>query len=527
MSQSVPPCPHTANVPLSSIGFYAIGGPATWVATPGNPHELASLFDWCRREGHQAIVTGKGSNMLFSDDGFPGVVISIAAMSRMWRVSDSSFFCEAGVENSAVAMRLMEAGRSGGEWLYRLPGMIGATVRMNGRCYGREASEVTAGAVSITLDGTVRWRSNEELFLGYKQTSLMQGTEVVAGVLLDLPLTAPAGEIRAAMEGYGRDREAKHQFDHPSCGSTFKNSYAAGRPSGQIFESLGFKGRREGGALVSPHHANFIFNTGGARAIDVLRLAARMRTEAMEKAGAELELELQCAGLFEAELLDACGVPAVPEPSRPGYAWAGLLQFRAPESAACPRTLLQGPLLDYSGTGERFPYGLTVSVEQLAPLDDAMQHPEHPFLRWSTSGALESSFPVNPPTPAGTFTDRLWESSVSELFIGNDDGYLEFEMTPEMQWVALRFEAPRKRSAGHETPVVSLWNEDVRRFSGPDGFGMELSYRLVGPFIRNGILSLQCCSSLGEGRYGLFPWWNDAGTPDFHQPGRYCGVRLI
>ncbi len=527
MPHADPPCPYTRNVLLSSIGYYAIGGPASWVATPGNPGELASLFDWCRREGHKAIVTGKGSNMLFSDEGFPGVVISTAGMSRMWRVSDSSFFCEAGVSNSDVAVRLMDAGRSGGEWLYRLPGMIGATVRMNGRCYGREASEVTVGAVTVTLDGTVRWRSKKELFLGYKETSLMQGTEVVAGVLLDLPQTAPAAEIRAAMDGYGRDREAKHQFDHPSCGSTFKNSYAAGRPSGQIFESLGFKGCREGGAQVSPHHANFIFNTGDARAVDVLRLAARMRKDAMEKEGAELELELQCAGLFETSLLEACGVHAVPEPSRPGYSRAGLLRFGEPEEPSFPRLLLEGPLVDYSGTGDRFPSGLTVSAEQLVQLDEARMHPGRPFIRWSTSGSVETSFTMKPETPAGTFTDRLWESSVSELFIGHDDGYLELEMTPEGQWVALRFDAARRRSAGHDRPGASLWNEDVQRFAGPNGFGMELSYRLVEPFIREGILPLQCCSSLGEGRYGLFPWWNDAGEPDFHQPGRFCGVRLV
>lgn len=526
MTNSFPPCPHARNVPLSSIGYYAIGGPASWIATPRNPHELASLLAWCRREGHKAIVTGKGSNMLFSDEGFPGVVISTSSMRRMWRLSGSAFFCEAGVDNSDVALRLMEAGRSGGEWLYRLPGMIGATVRMNGRCYGREASEVTLGAVTVTLDGTVRWRTRAELFLGYKETSLMQGTEVVAGVLLDLPQAAPLAEIRAAMDGYGRDRESKHQFDHPSCGSTFKNSYAAGRPSGQIFESLGFKGRREGGAQVSAHHANFIFNTGNAKAVDVLRLAAQMRTEARETAGADLELELQCAGLFDASLLETCGVPAVADPARTGYAWAGLLKFGEP-AAAFPRTLLHGPLLEYSGKDYGFPPGLTATVEQLAPLQEAMAHPGRPFLRWSTSGASDATFPLKPAAPAGSFADRLWESSVSELFVGNADGYLEFEMAPEGQWVALSFDAPRKRSRAHATPEPSLWEDDVRNVEDSDSFGMELSYRLIEPFLRGGELLLQCCASLGEGRYGLFPWWNENGVPDFHQPGRFCRVRLV
>jgi UDP-N-acetylmuramate dehydrogenase len=66
----------------------------------------------------------------------------------------------------------------------------------------------------------------------------------------------------------------------------------------------------------------------------------------------------------------------------------------------------------------------------------------------------------------------------------------------------------------------------MKRFSGPSGFGMELPYALLEPFINDGHLTLQCCASLGEKRYGLFPWWHDPGTPDFHQPARFCPVRL-
>ena len=527
MPERTPPCPFEENVPLATVGYYEIGGVARWIARPESVGELAELLSWCRRRGLPVIVTGKGSNMLFSDEGFPGVVVSTAGMARLWRGSEDELFCEAGVENSAVALRLQECGMSGGEWLYRLPGMIGATVRMNGRCYGLEASEVTVGVATVGLDGTVRWRMKAEVFRGYKETSLMEGSEIVAGALLRFTGRKEPDEIMAAMAAYEQDRESKHQFDFPSCGSTFKNSYAAGRPSGRIFESLGFKGRREGGAMVSEHHANFIFNTGNARAEDVLRLAAAMRTAAREQAGAELELEVQCAGLFDTELLEVCGVPSVPEGERPGMAWAGLLRFPEGEAESFPRTLMDGPLLDYSGLDFGFTAGVRVRIEQLAPLSAARMEPDRPFIRWSTVDPSGSAFPLRPSAPVGSFVDRLWESSVSELFVGGEDGYLEFEVTPEGHWVALRFDGVRRRAEGHDAPSERFWHGQLKSFVASEGFGMELSFGLLEPFIRDGELRMQCCASPGEGRFGLLPWWHAPGTPDFHQPSRFCPVRLV
>jgi len=522
-------CPFREHVDLSTVGYYAIGGEARWLLLPGTVAELAAALAQCRQHAIPVIIAGKGTNMLFSDEHFPGAVISLGSMNRIIRLSDTLFFCEAGVENTDLALRLQQAGRTGGEWLYRLPGSLGATVRMNGRCYGRETSAVTRSVVTVGLDGVIRFREGCEVFLGYKHTSLMQRPEIVVGALLEFDSEDDPEAIGRRMQEYSDDRDAKHQFDYPSCGSTFKNSYEAGRPSGQIFDALGFRGRSEGGAQVSDHHANFIFNTGGAKAVDVLRLAAAMRTAAREQVGANLDLELHCAGLFEMALLDQCGIASTPEPSRPGYGWTGLLRFPDFGAAVFPRTLLHGPMLGYACTDAEFPFGITVRVEQLASLEEARRAPEKPFIRWTTRDESSTAFPLRPDAPAGAFVDRLWESSVSELFIGGRDGegYLEFELTPEGHWVALRFDAPRHRAAGHEKPSEALWLGKVQLFAGDQGFGMELSYELLEPFIRDGSLHLQCAASLGNGRYGLIPWWCDDGKADFHQPGKFCEVRLV
>jgi UDP-N-acetylmuramate dehydrogenase len=526
MSEKMPPCPCEENVLLSTVGYYAIGGRARWFASPRSIRDMTALLDWCRRLEMRVIVTGKGSNMLFSDEDFPGVVVSTGSMCRMFWISEHELFCEAGVENTDVAIELMKAGRTGGEWLFRLPGMIGATVRMNGRCYGREMSGVTNGVVTAGLDGTVRCLGREGVFLGYKETSLMKSPEIVVGVVLEFRESMDPEVIRGVMYGYEKDRETKRQFDYPSCGSAFKNSYAAGRPSGQIFESLGFKGRSVGGAMVSDHHANFIFNTGGAKADDVLRLAGMMRTAAREQAGADLDLEVQCAGSFDAALLEACGVPSVPDGSRPGKAWAGVMGFQESAATSFPRTLMQGPMLDYSAGDRRFPAGIDVEVVQLVPLEEARLHPDRPFIRWTTRDASHTAFPLQPDAPEGAFVDRLWEFSVSELFVGGDDGYLEFEISPGRHWVSLRFDFPRRRTLGHELLSEMAWKGFLTPFAGGDGFGMEFTCALLEPYIRDGLLPLQCCASLGGQRYGLFPWWDEPGTVDFHQPDRFCHVRL-
>ncbi len=522
----LPPCPATENVSLAGIGYYGIGGLARWLASPRSVGEIGALLGWCRSEGFPVIVTGRGSNMLFSDEPFDGVVVSTAAMNRMFWLSPTELFCEAGVDNTDLSLALLAASKTGGEWLYRLPGMVGSTVRMNGRCYGREISEVTRGIVAMGLDGTLRWLDPHEVFRGYKETSLMGNREIVAGVVLGFPESADQSAIRAAMDGYGADRDAKHQFDYPSCGSTFKNSRAAGRPSGKIFEELGFRGRRIGGAMVSEHHANFIFNTGNARADEVLQLAASMRRAAREVAHVELELELQCAGLFDQGLLDACGIPCVPHPEKPGMAWAGLMDHVINAPDAFPRMLLSGPLLDYGCGPSGFPSGSMVAVQQLASLTDAARNPSAPFIRWETFVGQGHPFRSLPDEPDGSFVDRLWAFDVAELFIGWPDGYLEFEMTPKGHWVALGFSAPRQRAPGHAVPDARLWSGVLRRLSGDGRFGMEFSYTQLASCIRRDILPLQCCASLALGMHGLFPWWNDAGAPDFHQPSRFFMARL-
>ena len=535
------PCFYESEVSLATRTYFGIGGTARFLAHPSTPRELAELLLWNRDHHFPLVLMGQGSNILFSDTAFPGIVITLDRMQSLFWLSDDDLFCEAGADNTLIANELLKRSRGGGEWLYRLPGQIGSTVRMNARCFGGEISNITKGIITLSIGGQLRWQTPDEVFHGYKHTSLMDKPKIVVAVILHFPLTRSQQEINTLMQGYNDERSKKHHFDFPSCGSTFKNNYTAGRSSGSIFEELGFKGQHEGGAMVSDHHANFIFNKGGATASDVLKLAAKMRTAALEKANVQLDLEVECIGLFASKLLAPCGVRHVADSNDPSKGWAGLFwnpqhkpEIKDIPEPNFPQILIQGPLVGYRGMDREIPSGTFVEVQQLISLKDAIADPDSAFLRWTTrSGGNSALFSIQPPSiyPAGNFTDGLWNYGVSELFVAHGDqhsDYLEFEMTSEGHWLALRFTDPRKRDESSDIPSPAPWANDVRMIGDKKCFGMEFSYKLLQPLIKKETIALQCCSSSGTGEYGLFPWWEPSSAPaDFHQPAHYFRVRLL
>jgi UDP-N-acetylmuramate dehydrogenase len=536
MSELSIPCSFERDILLSQKAYYGIGGRAMAVAFPESVAELADLLFWNRAKNYPLALMGSGTNILFSDEPFPGIVISFENMRRMFWISETDLYCEAGVENTRIAEELLRYRRSGGEWLFRLPGQIGSTVRMNARCFGGEISSITAGIAALHADSRLLWRYPEEVFKGYKQTSLMESREIVAAVILRFPLKGSSTDMERLMCRCEQERDEKHHFDFPSCGSTFKNNYDAGRSSGKIFDELGFRGQKEGGAEVSEYHANFIFNRNGATARDVLGLAGRMRTAAIERAGVLLDLEVQCVGKFDRYLLDLCGVPYTADLHDNSRGWAGLWWtpekkvLPAPEFFPC--TILEGPVTGYFGRDREYPPGVFVAVEQLVSLEKARKKPDEPFLRWTTASDDAAAFGKRPQelTAEGRFIDGLWDFSVSELFVGHGDrknGYLEFEMDPDANWVALRFRASREREDGFEELSGKRWEKQVRRFTANGSFGMEFTFSLLKPFITGDVIAVQCCASTGMKKYGLLPCWPGQKEPaDFHQPAGFFRAGL-
>jgi UDP-N-acetylmuramate dehydrogenase len=533
-----------SNVILTECVYYRIGGVARYFGEPDTFAEVREVVLWARKNELPFAYLGAGSNSLFSDEAFAGVIISFANLCAWHWETDSVLYAEAGVENSAIAAACLRAGRKGAAWMHKLPGQVGATTRMNARCYSGEMSQIVSHVLSIDIDGNLITRPSAEVFLGYKETTYMKNGEAIVAVRFSFPESESVLELSNAMSDCEIDRDNKHHFEAPSCGSTFKNNYAVGVPSGRIFDELGFRGQHEGGAKVSLHHANFIQNTGNATAKDVLTLAARMRKAAADHKNAVLDLEVEAIGSFDLSLISACGISSACQSKAKcmaGLAWAPNVDIPA---NAFPKTLFSAPFIEYFRKPCAGETNILATVTQLLPLSEAIRNPEEPFLRWQTSAEsnLHTIFSHMPKAPRNSFVNELWEYSVSEIFFAapNSQQYDEYEMTPEQHWIAIAHHGKRLRKPGHENPSARFW-PNASPWGNKHNFGMDFPYAAIAHLVENRAISLQCCLSVGNGSYHLAPhWmnlrnepsgvWKDDTPPnvkaDFHQPERFWKVTL-
>lgn len=540
------------NVDLRKHTYYQMGGMARYFAVPSSFSEVAETIVFARDNKLPIAVLGTGSNSVFADGLFEGVVVTLSELRAWHWEQDDILYAEAGVTNTEIAELCLADGVAGASWMFRMPGQLGATVRMNARCYEGEISQIVKEVLTIDIDGHLHTREGDQLFRGYKDTLLMHEPEIVLAVRFQLPSKAAPTSLLTHMLQCEADRHSKHHFDNPSCGSTFKNNYQVGRPSGKVFDALGLKGEKRGQAEVSQFHANFVWNLGNATTRDMLELTAHMRSRALNEANANLELEVQPIGSFDKDLFRRCGMEKLGKHYKADseQTWVGLLWHPSDKqkSTQFPLTLFQLPFQEYFRTPYRGVRSIHTKLEQLCSVSDAEKNPDQAFLKWTCFVGDDSlaNFHLSPSLPPGTFVDELWHSSVAEIFFSACDGngpYFEFEMTPKTHWVALKFEAPRKRYSGFEVADEKHWVSGVKRFVETENsvFGMTFTFALLRHVIKDRMLSAQSMLSLGSAHYLLAPHWKKKNiedetwdyrsvkpiaSPNFHQPERFWTLRL-
>ena len=286
---------------LRDLSYYGTGGACSVLYAPRSIDELAAAMQDIARRGLPWFLLGRGANSLISDEPWSGAVITFVGMRGRRRLGDHGIECEAGVENSEAARYAAELCLSGLEFMYGMPGQMGATTRMNARCYGGEMSQVVDRLTAVAPDGTVKTYSKSEIFLGYKRTIFGDNRETIAAIELKLQKSFKDAILRN-MDTNLNDRTSRHQFASPSCGCVFKNNHDVGVSSGQLLEACQVKGLRIGNAEVSPWHANFIFNKG-ASSRDILELALQLREKVYLAYGVWMEFEMELLGNFPAELV--------------------------------------------------------------------------------------------------------------------------------------------------------------------------------------------------------------------------------
>ena len=282
-------------VALSKLTTIGVGGPARALARPSTVAELVQALRYARDEGLGVLPVGLGSNLLASDEGVDALVLKLEGELAAVEVDAHVLRAGAGATNAVCLHRARSAGLGGLEFACAIPGTAGGGVFMNAGAYGRDWADILVGALVATADGE-RWLSADELGLTYRHSSL-QRDEVVARVEYRLA-PRPVAEIKATVAELVARRKDTQPTNKRTFGSVFKNP-GGEHGAGRMLELCGLKGHRIGGAVISPKHANFIENAGGATSADCAALMVEARRLAREQYGLVLEREVVFAGLPE------------------------------------------------------------------------------------------------------------------------------------------------------------------------------------------------------------------------------------
>ncbi len=287
------------DVRLSKFTTLGTGGAARWFARPEGVPELNELVVWAHENEIPVAPVGLGSNLLVADDGFPGLVVKLNGVLSVAKVGEGRLIAGGGAPLAVCLHRARAAGLGGIEFVCAIPGTVGGGVWMNAGAYGGDIASVLVRAHVVDESGA-HWLTPEELGLRYRRSDLVRG-QIVAGAEFRL-VPAPPAEIKATVAEMQQRRKDAQPTNKRTFGSVFKNpdhQLSAGR----LLEACGLKGHRLGGAQISPKHANFIENAGGASSADAIALIGEARRRAYEQFGVRLEPEVQLLGELEVPAL--------------------------------------------------------------------------------------------------------------------------------------------------------------------------------------------------------------------------------
>ncbi|GMO47497.1 MAG: UDP-N-acetylmuramate dehydrogenase [Termitinemataceae bacterium] len=282
------------NEPLSKHTTFKVGGNAQIFIQPSAcdfVEAAKQVMRYANDNKASLFVLGGGSNVVFSDKGFNGIVLDTTLYTKEPLVDGDKATFLSGVQSDAASKAACKLSLSGLEFLSSLPGTIGGAVRMNARCFDHSVSDLIESVEILNEKGecvSVPFNSSD---WDYKKSPFQKDNIIILSASFKLQ-NGIQNEIRQKMESYSIEREKKGHFLLPSAGSVFKNNRGHGKPAGQIIDELGLKGKEIGGARIAPWHGNFIVNSGGATSRDIKALVTLAHSRAKEKLGIDLEPEI-------------------------------------------------------------------------------------------------------------------------------------------------------------------------------------------------------------------------------------------
>ncbi len=280
--------------PLAARTSFGIGGPAEFFAEMANPQAIEVVLEGCRLRAIPYLLLGAGTNLLVADAGVEGLVIRV--VNRDYEVEGTRVRAGAGLKMMRLARIVADAGLRGFEFAIGVPGTVGGAVYQNAGCWGKELREVLIEARGFQPGADQRTWSLKDLQLGYRTSALRDGP-LHGSLVIDATIKLERGdgeEAKRLMAKLTNERNQTQPIKTKNCGSVFVNP--PGDSAGRLVQAAGLKGTRQGAAVISQLHGNFIVNEGGATAADVAKLINHARAEVMRRFGIELVPEVELVG---------------------------------------------------------------------------------------------------------------------------------------------------------------------------------------------------------------------------------------
>jgi UDP-N-acetylmuramate dehydrogenase len=275
--------------PLAMHTWFQLGGPAEFFAEPDNPEQLIALVQRSQQEGIDVRLLGQGSNLLVRDEGIPGLVVKLSAAEFCKiEVVGRRIVAGGGAVLGRVVTTAVHRGLAGLETLIGIPGTLGGALHGNAGSHGGDVGQWASAATVVTAAGEVVQRGRDDLFFGYRESSL--DDLVILEGSFQLEEDEPA-DLARRMQKQWIVKKAAQPMGHQCAGCIFKNPRGAN--AGELIEKAGLKGTRIGGAVVSDRHANFIVAEPESTSTDVLRLIELIRSQVRDRLGVDLELEIE------------------------------------------------------------------------------------------------------------------------------------------------------------------------------------------------------------------------------------------
>ena len=278
--------------PMSKHTSYGIGGPARAYITPNDKEDLKSILRYSKQEKISTYFVGSGSNLLVSDEGIDGIVITLGRSFKKLKINKNEVFAETGVMLGKMVKECTKKNLSGLESLIGVPGTLGGALIMNAGAFGGEISNYLDNVTVITMSGNEKKYNKNDIDFNYRNSSFTD-TEILINANFKFLKSSTETVTKNKLKASG-GRKASQPLRFRSAGSVFKNPKEGA--AGYFLDKAGLKGVRSGDAEISNIHANFFVNHGSATASDIMSLINMARNKVSRQFGVMLELEIKTLG---------------------------------------------------------------------------------------------------------------------------------------------------------------------------------------------------------------------------------------